>query len=138
EAAIALGLFTNETESLSIMREACANLCSPSQLRFLFTQILLNLPCPATQMFTEFQRHLSEDYLDTGLGAGAVTQLLLQDLNQYLQAGGSRLSQFGIPDPLHHCITEIDTEETFFTPMIRAGYRADVNHTLPQLNPEQR
>src|SRR5437763_2205831 len=67
EAAIALGLFSNHSEGFECMREAVQALFIPHQLQFLFTQILLNLPCSALDVFTTFEEHLTTDYLDHDL-----------------------------------------------------------------------
>src|SRR3954453_4501075 len=67
EAAVALGLFANHSEGLDCMREAVQALSLPSQLRFLFAQIFLNLPCSAVDIFTMFKEDLTADYLDHGL-----------------------------------------------------------------------
>jgi hypothetical protein len=51
QAAIALGLFEDVTEAARAMEEAIAAYCRPSQLRFLFSHLVLDLPTPAVNLW---------------------------------------------------------------------------------------
>ena len=66
---MALGLFDNETEAEQALREAVDSYCSPAQLQFLFSQILLNVPASAVELFRSFQEQLSVDYIDQSYSA---------------------------------------------------------------------
>jgi hypothetical protein len=54
EAAVALGLFKDVTEAVSVMKEAIASYSWPSQLQFLFMHLLLDLPTPAIDFWNIF------------------------------------------------------------------------------------
>ncbi len=77
QAATALGLFDNETEAEQALGEAVDSYCSPAQLRFLFSQILLNVPASAVELFRSFQEQLSADYIDQSYSADRVLALTL-------------------------------------------------------------
>jgi len=55
EAAIAIGLFEDCSEAMQYIEEAIAMGTSPSAMRFLFVQILLNLPCSAAALFERYK-----------------------------------------------------------------------------------
>src|SRR5947209_17753478 len=115
EAAIALGLFSNHSEGFECMREAVQALSLPYQLRFLFAQILLNLPCSAVDTFTTFEEELTADYLDHGLTPTNALASALFDIDSCLRSGGSTLRDFGLPDPPERRSSESESEEMFFT-----------------------
>lgn len=81
------------------MKEVVESFCSPSQLRFLFTHILLNIPVAAIKLFDQYQEYLSADYLDQFDTAPQVIQYCLPDLSRHLATQSARLSDFGLPDP---------------------------------------
>jgi len=114
EAAIALGLFTNHSEGFECLRDAVQAFSSPSQLRFLFAQILLNLPCSAVELLTTFQEDLAADYLDRGLEPSNALTSALFDIDSCLRSAGSSLRDFSLPDPPEHHLSELDAENLFF------------------------
>ena len=63
EAAIALHLFRDNREAEYSLNEAIASYSSPSQLRFLFANLLLDLPFPAMELWDRFKEELCGDYL---------------------------------------------------------------------------
>lgn len=99
EAAAALGLFENQTEGMEAMKEAVDSYCSPSQLRFLFAHILLNIPVAAVELFKRYQEELTADYLDRFDSATLVMQHCLLDLSNHLACNSARLSEFGLSEP---------------------------------------
>jgi hypothetical protein len=112
EAATALGLFQDVREAVYAMNDAISAYCRPSQLRFLFAYLLLDLPFPAVDLWTQFQQELCADYrLDHNLTQS--TNLALEDIARYLSSQGSTLSQCGLPEPQHHD-SEVDLELSFF------------------------
>ena len=99
EAATALGLFQNSNEAQLALAEAIENFASPHQLRFLFCQLLLNFPTNAITLFDTYQEELMADYLDQYSSADLATESSLRDLGRYLNTQGSRLADFGLPQP---------------------------------------
>jgi hypothetical protein len=55
EAATAIGLFQNVRKAVYTMNNAISAYSRPSQLRFLFAYLLLDLPFPALDLWTQFQ-----------------------------------------------------------------------------------
>lgn len=95
------------------MKEAVASFCSPSQLRFLFAQILLNIPVTAIELFNDFQEQLSADYLDRFGSAILAVQHCLHDLSYHLASQSAQLIDFGLPNP--ECrVDEVFLEEVAF------------------------
>ncbi|KAJ6038801.1 hypothetical protein N7460_007518 [Penicillium canescens] len=112
EAATELGLFQDNHEAVYAMNEAITAYSRPSQLRFLFAQLLSNLPFPAVELWSRFHGDLNADYRLRHPTAHA-TDLALQDLARYLSAQGSSLAQCGLPEPVQRC-AEVDLELAFF------------------------
>jgi len=102
EAAAALGLFQNSNEAHLALAEAIENFASSYQLRFLFCQLLLNVPTNAIPLFDHHQEQLMADYLDEYNSAQVATDLALRDLERYLSTQDSRLANFGLPQPDRH------------------------------------
>ena len=123
QAATALGLFDNEIEAEQALREAVDSYCSPAQLQFLFSQILLNVPASTVELFRSFQEQLSADYIDQSYSADRVLALTLQDIGRFLQAGGSSLRNFGLPEPHIARLNEQVLEQSFFSDDILDQYR---------------
>ena len=99
EAAAAMGLFQDANEAQHALAEAKANFASPHQLRFLFCQLLLNFPTNAIVLFDNYQEELMADYLDQFSSAEIAADSALRDLERFLKAQGSRLVDFGLPQP---------------------------------------
>jgi PIF1-like helicase len=99
EAAIALGLFEDESEAVRAMREAIEAYSRPGQLRFLFAHLLLDLPTPAITLWENFREALSADFaLDHNEDESI--RLTLQAISRYLRSQGASLCQFGLPEPV--------------------------------------
>ena len=115
EAAIALGLFSNHSEGFECMREAVQALSLPYQLRFLFAQILLNLPCSAVDVFATFEEDLTADYLDHGLTPSDALASALLDIDSSLRSGGSSLRDFSLLNTPEHRSSKSEAENQFLT-----------------------
>ena len=64
QATTVLGLFNNETETEQALRETVDFHSFSAQFQFLFTQVLLNIPISAVELFKLFQELLLADYMD--------------------------------------------------------------------------
>jgi len=104
EAATALGLFEDESEAFRAMREAVAAYSRPSQLRFLFAHLLLDLPTPAISLWESFREALSADFALNN-NVDEATRLVLHSISRHLRGQGATLAQFGLPEP-----TRVDRE----------------------------
>jgi hypothetical protein len=104
------------------MREAVQALSLPYQLRFLFAQVLLNLPCSAVDVFRTFEEDLTADYLDQGLTPSDALASTLLDIDSYLRSGGSSLRDFGLPDAPERRLSELEVEDLFFSASVREDY----------------
>jgi hypothetical protein len=116
EAATALGLFQDIREAEYALTEAITAYSSPSQLRFLFAYLLLDLPFPAIELWSRFWQDLCADYL-LQHHPDQATNLALENIARYLASQGSSLRQCGLPEPEHHRHdAEVDLELNFFHP----------------------
>ncbi|KAH0603502.1 uncharacterized protein H6S33_007824 [Morchella sextelata] len=95
------------------MAEAVQSFCSPNQLRFLFAHLLMNIPVTAIELFEEYQEALSADYLDQYDSPIMVMNKCLEGIAKHLAAQGSRLTDFGLPQP-QNLIDEISMEALAF------------------------
>ncbi|KAJ6019739.1 hypothetical protein N7499_003178 [Penicillium canescens] len=135
EAATELGLFQDNHEAVYAMNEAITAYSRPSQLRFLFAQLLSNLPFPAVELWSRFQGDLNADYRLRHPTAHA-TDLALQDLARYLSAQGSSLAQCGLPEPVQRC-AEVDLELAFFQTQL-LSIRGRHKEAYGRMNPDQK
>lgn len=113
EAAAALGLFANASEAEEALQEAVKSYSSPREIRFLFCHLLLNIPTRAVLLFDQFLEELSADYLDQFENPLTATDYCLTNLAKLLTAQGSRLSDFGLPEPNLRCSELILDQEAF-------------------------
>ena len=98
EAAQSLGLFRNFQESELAIQEAIANWYSPHHVRFLFGQLLIDVPTPAKQIWERYGAAMSADFGHLKTHWERNTSALM-DLAKILQARGASLTQFGLPTP---------------------------------------
>ena len=98
EAAVALGLFEDVTEAVSAMEEAIASYSCSSQLWFLFTYLLLDLPTPAIYFWDTFWEALSADF-SAYYNENKAICLTLEDISCYLCSQGAGLMQYGLSEP---------------------------------------
>ena len=109
QAAKALGLFDNENEALYALEEGLHLFYRPSQLRFLFANLLFDIPFPAIELWDRFRDALCSDFLKTQThvidhDAG------LRAIDIMLHSRGANLSSFGLPMPQQGPPTELEFE----------------------------
>ena len=104
QAADALGIFANEKEAEYALNEAVRALRTPRQLRLLFILLLVNdcVPTPL-RLWDRFQLRFSQDYI---LRHNNVQQVginnALEDLSDYLEEHGKKLTDYALPQPPDH------------------------------------
>src|SRR5204862_1628308 len=108
--------------SMQCIEEAIAMGTSPSAMRFLFVQILRNLPCSAATLFERYKESFCGDFIDQGLNDRMVLNHVLHHLSALLQLGGSTLKDFGLPEPTESRSTEQSLEAEYFDEHLRAWY----------------
>jgi hypothetical protein len=129
-----MGLFRDVRESEYALTEALANYARPSQLRFLFANLLMDLPSPGMELWTRFRQELCADYLLRHNDADAANRALLE-IGRYLANRGSSPSVHGLPEP-DRCPREVNIELDFFHPR-RDEIRAAAATTYKTINPDQ-
>lgn len=129
--ATALGLFRDVREAVYALQDSISTYHRPSQLRFLFANLLPDLTFPAMELWSRFEIDLSADFRLHHHPTRA-SNLALQDIQSYLTSQGSSLSRCGLPDPgqlLQN--TEVDVELDYFHPhAVRLRERADNAFTI--------
>ena len=101
EAACDFGLFANNNEGFLALEEAVQCLRTPSQLRFLFAQIIQE-GYPAMPLWTEFQDPLTNDDPQYPFDRDAAADATLRKIANYLGHNNKSLSDFGLPNPIVH------------------------------------
>jgi hypothetical protein len=135
EAAIALGLFSNENEGHYALLDAIASFCPPTQLRFLFSRIVLE-GFPGVPLWNELKLQLAQDFIRNCRSEERGIDLSLQALQLLFQDAGRTLNQFGLPQPLLRC-PEVVTEEETYRPRA-ALLRQEADVALQRMTDEQR
>lgn len=136
QATSALGLFEHDTEAEKTLEEAVSNICSPSQLRFLFAQVIHNFPAPAVTLFQQYQLQLSMDFIDRTQNAVQSLQLTLLSISNHLRMQNLKLSDFGLPEP-QAGLDEVFHEYSLYEPR-QVELNAVAQSQLLLLNTEQR
>lgn len=138
DAAAAIGLFEDQTEADYILNEAIQALKTPTQLRFLFVQLLID-ECILTplQFWNTFQNNLCLDYT---LRYPDLPQIAfdhgLDHIGGLLEEQGKQLSEYNLPQPTTYG-REVEHELQKWTPLSRElGMRADAAYQT--FNQEQR
>ena len=138
DAARAIGLFETETEAHYILNEAINRLKTPSQLRFLFVQLLIdeNIVIPI-QFWNTFQDKLC---LDFSLRYPDLPQIAtdhgLEHIEQLLEEQGKQLSDYNLPQPITYG-REVEHELQKWAPHSRElAMRTNAAYTT--FNEEQR
>jgi hypothetical protein len=134
EAAADIGLFANENKGLLTMREAVDSHRTPTQLHFLFAQIVME-GYAAMPLWIKFRTQLSVDHfvrLQDGLSAFDAT---LENIEHTLSHSGKHLHQFGLPSPAVH--SQEVADEVLFLRCNRDTHRADSERMYDMLNEEQ-
>ena len=135
EAALALGLFNDENEGHFAMVDAIASFCTPSQLRFLFSRILLE-GFPAAPLWNEFKLSLAQDFITSSRSQERGIDSTLLSLQTSLQDGGRTLGQFGLPDPKLRCPEVVSEEERYSHRAVEL--LADAHQSFLDMNVEQK
>ena len=109
EAAKALGLFDNEHEALYALEEGLHLFYRPTQLRFLFANLLFDIPFPPIELWNRFRDSLCADcqpsptqQIDYDIGLRAIDHIL--------RSRGGNLQSFGLPVPQQQASTELSNE----------------------------
>jgi PIF1-like helicase len=108
EAAKALGLFQDGNEAEMTLEDAVICFRSPAQLRFLFSQLILE-GGPATVLWERLQTDLYQDFLEFHhMTAEHATNKTLTVIGDHLAEWNESLSHFGLPEPsiLHLAVEE--------------------------------
>lgn len=112
EAALALGLFSDENEGHYALLDAIASFCAPGQLRFLFSRIVLE-GFPATPLWQTFKFSLARDFITNLRSEERGLDRALLSLQTSFQEGGRSLTQFGLPQPSLRCPEVVCEEERY-------------------------
>jgi hypothetical protein len=140
EAAIATGMFSDQNEAELAMEEAAdTQLALPSQLRSLFSHLLLNDCCEAPLMlWNRFYERMSADFF-WGVcqeDMPAALDRALDVLAGYLEEGGKQLRDFGLPQPRAFTREVNEEHEQFGTGCDRLA--AQAAEAYDALNSDQR
>ena len=132
EAAGAIGLFQDQTELEYILNEAINTLKTPTQLRFLFVQFLVN-ECILTplQCWNAFKNSLC---LDFTLQYPDLPQIVfdhgLDHIALLLEEQGKQLSEYNLPQPTTYG-REVEHELQKWAPLSQElAARADAAHNM--------
>jgi PIF1-like helicase len=138
EAAIALNLFTDETEAEYCLTEAVESLRTPYQMRLLFIHMLTNdcVTSPLT-IWEKFRNSLSEDfYFSNGRDWWQAFSEALLQISANLQEHGKTPEDYGLPQP-ERFGNEIIAESQRWSPQIPQLLSA-AQYALSVFTPEQR
>lgn len=135
EAARDLSLFHDQNEGILAMQEAVECLRTPSQLRFLFAQIILE-GYPAMPLWMQFRVPLSEDHPMFFINENLAFDATLQMIAVHLSNAGKTLDNYGLPNP-SIIIPDIANEITFLRHH-RDDFSNQFEQLQAQLNDEQR
>jgi hypothetical protein len=111
ETAVHLGLFSHQNEGRFALLEAVACYCTPAQLRFLFSRIIIE-GFPARDLWNEFAPYLARDF--TRRHSEEIGHdLALQSLASLVRDGGRSLRDYGMPEPRHRTPDVIEELERY-------------------------
>jgi hypothetical protein len=136
EAATAFGLFRDVNEAEYALLDAMSEYCRPSQLRYLFAQLLVELPCPANELWTRFEQDLCGDYQMRHPPTESIN-LALEDIGHHLRSQRSSPTECGLPQPqqlLHY--REVDQDLEYFRPYLET-LQERVNNAYSRFNRDQ-
>ena len=95
----------NKNEGQYVLADAIASFCTPAQIWFLFSRVILE-GFPTVPLWDEFQLVLAQDFMmQTHLEECAINLCLLT-LAAAFQEGRKALAHFGLPQ-LHLCCPEV-------------------------------
>ena len=110
ETTAAMGLLENITEAEICMDKARNGMCSPRQIRFLFT-VLITEGAPSSLLFNKNSDFMLADYqLNKSLPYATAPNEMLKNLVPRLESYGRTLSDFNLPKPCDNP-TEIEKEK---------------------------
>ena len=135
EAAIHLGLFSTVHEGFYAMEEAVASYIPPSQLRFLFARILLE-GFPALPLWDTFKDCMALDFVHSLHSTEHGIDRTLQQIQEFIQDGGRRLQDYGLPAPLLRSPEVVNEVEAFHGRHLLLTSNA--SNALSTMNLEQR
>ena len=109
QAAKALGLFDNQNEAIYVLEEGLHLFYRPSQLRFLFANLLFDIPFPAIDLWNRFRDALCADCQQSPT-VPLNYDHGLQFIEHILFARGAHLQSFGLPIPHDRPPSELEHE----------------------------
>jgi len=98
EAAVRFGLFTNMNEGHYVLIEAVENYCTPFDLRFLFSRVVLE-NYPARPLWDVFKVSLAQDFIIATHSEELGLDRALQAIADNVHDGGRSLTDYGLPEP---------------------------------------
>ena len=134
EAALELGLFSNDNEGFFALEEAVLSYQTPGQQRFLFARIILE-GYPARPLWDHFHEYLTLDYVTAMSSEERGTDRALQQIADFLQDGGHSLKDYGLPEPTFRSVEVLSELEAFEGR--HEQLRAESNDMLSAMNAEQ-
>jgi hypothetical protein len=72
---------------------------TPGQLRFLFTQVIIHIPCDTLALYREYTQELCNDHLNRGTPVNLTLNCVLNEIARHLAASNCTLKQFHLPEP---------------------------------------
>jgi hypothetical protein len=112
EAAVHMGLFNTEDEGWYALEEAVSAYQTPAQLRFLFARIILE-GYPARPLWDHFLPSLSLDHITSTHSNERGIDLTLQQISEFIEDGGHKLTDFGLPEPTFRSPEVLNELEAF-------------------------
>jgi hypothetical protein len=94
KAATQLGLFANIDDAENCLEEAIAFYYAPYHLRFLYAQLIVDIPAPALELWEKYKDELSADHTERFATADQAYLEALRDIERLLTPRGSNLSDF--------------------------------------------
>ncbi|KAI5999012.1 hypothetical protein EDC04DRAFT_2909156 [Pisolithus marmoratus] len=134
EAATRLGLFTDEQEGHFMMEEAVESLRTPAQLHFLF-YLIISEGYPAMPLWNDFCIPMSADHITRLHNNDLGFQATLNDIAHYLAPSHKKMSDFGLPDPIHR--TREVADEIAYLDSHHSMFIAESDNLRMQLNAKQ-
>lgn len=135
KASTQLGLFENIDEAECSLQEAIASFYAPYHLRFLYAQLIIDIPAPALDLWEKYKNELSADHSERLSNTDLAYFEALRDIERLLTPRGSHLSGFGLPDAGQR-INELDIECETFGPTIDQLSRT-ANDMISKIVPQQ-
>ena len=100
DATVEIGLFANQNEGFYVLTKAITCLYMASQLRFLFSCIVLE-GYPAHPLWDKFHDQLRSDFSSHDQPQEIAEDMTLSVISDLLSKGSQHLSDYGLPEPQH-------------------------------------